>query len=94
MVAFLDEEQVEIGLIELLQDMGCAYAYGPDIACDGDHSERSSYLDVAYVIAAPSWPGILSRERIARVMRGARTLPLYTQPRILQASATRATATM
>ena len=46
MAAFLDEAQVELGLLELLRALGCEYAFGPDIACDGSRPERTSYADV------------------------------------------------
>ena len=46
MSSFLDEAQVELGLIELLRELGYGYAFGPDIACDGPRPERTSYADV------------------------------------------------
>ena len=45
-MSFLDEAQVEVGLIELLRELGYEYAFGPDIACDGVRPERTSYADV------------------------------------------------
>ena len=33
-MTFLDKVQVELGLIELLRQLGYEYAFGPDIACD------------------------------------------------------------
>ena len=46
MPSFLDEAQIEMGLIERLRALGYEYAFGPDIACDGPQPERTSYLDV------------------------------------------------
>lgn len=46
MPSFLDEAQVELGLIELLRESGYECAFGPDIACDGPRPERTSYADV------------------------------------------------
>ncbi len=32
MTSFLDEAQVELGLIQLVGNLGCEYAFGPQIA--------------------------------------------------------------
>ena len=42
----LTESQIEQLTIELLQNLGLDYAYGPDIAPDGNRPERQSFEDV------------------------------------------------
>lgn len=42
----LTESAIEDFAIELFKDLGYSYCYGPDIAPDGDHPERSSYDEV------------------------------------------------
>lgn len=39
------EDRLEEAAIEIFQEMGYEYAYGPDIAMDGDYPERSNYKD-------------------------------------------------
>lgn len=40
------ESDLEEACIEVLQEMGYEYKYGPDISVDGDYPERASYRDV------------------------------------------------
>ena len=40
------ESDLEEACIEVLQEMGYEYKYGPDISVDGEYPERASYRDV------------------------------------------------
>lgn len=40
------EDHLEEAAIEILQELGYSYAFGPDIAYDGDSPERNNYKDV------------------------------------------------
>ena len=40
------EDLLEQAAIEILEEMGYSYAFGPDIAYDGDSPERFNYKDV------------------------------------------------
>ncbi|SCG82556.1 type I restriction enzyme, R subunit [Proteiniborus sp. DW1] len=40
------EELLEQACIEILQDLGYDYVFGPDISCDGDYPERKDYHEV------------------------------------------------
>ncbi len=40
------EDLLEEAAIEILQEMGYSYAFGPDISYDGDYPERKNYRDV------------------------------------------------
>jgi type I restriction enzyme R subunit len=42
-VTALNESTVELAALEYLRQLGYSTAFGPDIAPDGDHSERTSY---------------------------------------------------
>ncbi|MHB1642337.1 MAG: hypothetical protein ACYCS8_06715 [Acidithiobacillus sp.] len=39
----LNESTIEHHAIALFQELGYAYAFGPDIGPDGDHKEREDY---------------------------------------------------
>ncbi len=54
MTSFLDEAQVELGLIELLRELGYQYAFEPNIACDGPLPERTIRIRVR---VSPLWAG-------------------------------------
>ncbi len=45
----LTENQIEQMAIDLLQEQGYEYHYGPDLAPDAEHSERDSFGDVVLV---------------------------------------------
>lgn len=40
------EESLEQAAIEILQELGYEYKYGPDISCDGEYPERKDYREV------------------------------------------------
>jgi type I restriction enzyme, R subunit len=40
------EANLEQAFIEVLQDLGYEYVFGPDLACDGQYAERADYKDV------------------------------------------------
>ena len=40
------EDLLEQAAIEILQELDYSYAFGPDIAYDGDAPERNNYKDV------------------------------------------------
>ena len=42
----LTENDIELLAIEVLESLGYAYTYGPELALDGDHPERQSYEQV------------------------------------------------
>jgi type I restriction enzyme R subunit len=42
----ITEDQLEQLCLDWFRDQGYTYAYGPDLACDGDTPERSDYLQV------------------------------------------------
>ncbi|MDP2728871.1 MAG: type I restriction endonuclease subunit R [Dehalococcoidales bacterium] len=48
-IAMITESIVEEAAIEWFKSLGYQYLFGPDIACDGLHPERSSYGDVVLV---------------------------------------------
>jgi len=49
MTPFLDEAQLELSLLDMLKGIGYGCAFGPDIAPDGEHPERSDYGDPVLV---------------------------------------------
>jgi type I restriction enzyme R subunit len=49
MSAYLDEAQVEIVTVDYFRELGYEYAFGPDIAPDGDRPERADYGQVVLV---------------------------------------------
>jgi len=46
MTSFVDEAQAESGFVDLVRGLGYAYAFGPEIAPDGERPERESYSQV------------------------------------------------
>ena len=40
------EEYLEEAAIEILQELGYTYVFGPDISCDGEYPERKDYREV------------------------------------------------
>lgn len=40
------EDKLEEAAVEILQELGYEYAFGPDISCDGQYPERSDYKGV------------------------------------------------
>jgi len=48
-IATITESIVEEAAIEWFKSLGYQYLFGPDIACDGLHPERSSYEDVILI---------------------------------------------
>jgi len=46
MMAYLDEDQVEIATVDYFHELGYEYAFGPDIAPDGPAAERADYGQV------------------------------------------------
>jgi type I restriction enzyme R subunit len=42
----ITEDQLEQLCLDWFRAQGYTYAYGPDLACDGDTPERSDYLQV------------------------------------------------
>ena len=39
----LNESTIEHHAIALFQELGCAYAFGPDVSPDGNQKEREAY---------------------------------------------------
>jgi type I restriction enzyme R subunit len=73
----LNESTVELAALEYLRQLGYATAFGPDIAIDGTHPERSSYqqtllqdrLREAIVHINPSLQSDLAAEAIKQLLR-------------------------
>lgn len=40
------EDKLEEAAIEILQELGYDYVFGPDISCDGERPERKDYRTV------------------------------------------------
>ena len=40
------KEYLEEAAIEILQELGYTYVFGPDISCDGEYPERKDYREV------------------------------------------------
>jgi len=46
LLSVFTEQQLEEAVIEILQELGYDYLFGPDIAPDGDFPEREDYREV------------------------------------------------
>lgn len=49
MVVKFAEQIVEEATVNWLKDLSYSHLFGPDIACDGLHPERTSYADLVIV---------------------------------------------
>jgi type I restriction enzyme R subunit len=48
-MSYLDEAQLEIATVDYFRELGYEYAFGPDIAPDGERAERADYGQVVLV---------------------------------------------
>ena len=88
---FLNESTIERHTIALFQELGYAYAFGPDIGPDGDHKEREDYgetlllerLRTAIHALNPAVPKDI-RDEALRMVRDAAHGGLMTQNNLIQ----------
>ena len=86
----LNESTVELAALEYLRELGYATAFGPDIASDGIHPERSSYEHVylyerlrdAARLINPDASALMINEAIKRLLRPESQNPLAENSRV------------
>ncbi|MCL5446095.1 MAG: type I restriction endonuclease subunit R [Actinobacteria bacterium] len=86
----LNESTVELAALEYLRELGYATAFGPDIASDGIHPERSSYEHVylyerlrdAARLINPDASALMINEAIKRLLRPESQNPLAENFRV------------
>jgi type I restriction enzyme R subunit len=89
-VTALNESTVELAALEYLRELGYATAFGPDIASDGIHPERSSYEHVylyerlrdAARLINPDASALMINEAIKRLLRPESQNPLAENSRV------------
>ncbi|MEK6963926.1 MAG: type I restriction endonuclease subunit R [Nanoarchaeota archaeon] len=73
----ITESEIEDQALQLLEELGYKILHGPDIACDGEHPERSSYSEVVLLGRLktaidklnPSLPEEAKEEAVKKLLR-------------------------